>query len=289
MPGPVEVLDWRGDTAAEPPRRADPSSGPWLELSGNVDEAGYGRPVEQWRQLIGHEGYFLVALRMTTPTEGGRGRAVQSGYRAVWWLVAASGETFLGSAPIDLADGQRSIRSGSAGRVRLHPLLPADWRLVQPGATVHLRERPGQTLGVGTVLERVGVPDEAPLRMDHHHLRPGAVELTEPATARAVTAQVSVERYGPAGPGPEGSVLSARFLLDGLPVLCSDSFVQHSFSFTPSVSLWVSCEAEAEVDRIAGALSAGGEVLMPVGDYGFNRRFGWVNDRFGVSWQLACA
>ena len=97
---------------------------------------------------------------------------------------------------------------------------------------------------------------------------------------------LDVQRYGPDGPGAAGSVQLARFSLAGLTVLCSDSYVQHAFTFTPSVSLFVTCRSEAEVDRLAGALGAGGAVLMPLGDYGFSRRFAWVNDRFGVSWQV---
>jgi predicted 3-demethylubiquinone-9 3-methyltransferase (glyoxalase superfamily) len=52
------------------------------------------------------------------------------------------------------------------------------------------------------------------------------------------------------------------------------------------MSIFVDCEDEAELDEAFKELSAGGEVLMPVGDYGFSAKFGWVNDRFGVSWQL---
>ena len=52
------------------------------------------------------------------------------------------------------------------------------------------------------------------------------------------------------------------------------------------------CIARAEVeeiDRLYGALLDGGAALMPIGEYGFSQRFGWVNDRFGVSWQIARA
>ena len=100
---------------------------------------------------------------------------------------------------------------------------------------------------------------------------------------------LDVQRYGPdgpGGPGAAGSVQLARFSLAGLTVLCSDSYVKHAFTFTPSVSLFLTCRSEAEVDRLAGALGAGGAVLMPLGDYGFSRRFAWVTDRFGVSWQV---
>jgi predicted 3-demethylubiquinone-9 3-methyltransferase (glyoxalase superfamily) len=96
----------------------------------------------------------------------------------------------------------------------------------------------------------------------------------------------SVDRYGPGGPGPEGTVKIAAFSLAGQEVLCSDSFVKHGFTFTPSTSLFVECSSEAELEGAFGRLSEGGRVLMPLGHYGFSTRFGWVNDRFGFSWQL---
>jgi predicted 3-demethylubiquinone-9 3-methyltransferase (glyoxalase superfamily) len=96
---------------------------------------------------------------------------------------------------------------------------------------------------------------------------------------------IDVKRYGAGGPGPEGSVILARFSLGGQPILCSDSFVHHAFTFTPSSSLFVTCATEEELDRIADALSTGA-YLMPKGNYGFSRKFAWFNDRFGVSWQV---
>jgi predicted 3-demethylubiquinone-9 3-methyltransferase (glyoxalase superfamily) len=97
---------------------------------------------------------------------------------------------------------------------------------------------------------------------------------------------LELERWGPDGPGAEGKVLRARFSLAGLEVSCSDSPVKHAFEFTPSTSLFVTCDSAAEVDRIAGALAFGGRFLMPLGSYDFSRRFAWVDDRFGVSWQV---
>jgi predicted 3-demethylubiquinone-9 3-methyltransferase (glyoxalase superfamily) len=96
----------------------------------------------------------------------------------------------------------------------------------------------------------------------------------------------NVERYGPGEQGAEGSIKIADFTVGGQQFRCIDSPVKHAFSFTPAISIFVECEDEAELDKTFEELSAGGEVLMPVGDYGFSRKFGWVNDRFGVSWQL---
>jgi predicted 3-demethylubiquinone-9 3-methyltransferase (glyoxalase superfamily) len=97
---------------------------------------------------------------------------------------------------------------------------------------------------------------------------------------------LDITRYGPEGPGPDGTVQVARFSLGAQEFYCSDSFVQHEFTFTPSFSIWIETESEAELERLYAALGKGGTELMPLGDYGFSRRFGWLNDRYGVSWQL---
>ena len=95
-----------------------------------------------------------------------------------------------------------------------------------------------------------------------------------------------IERYGPAGPGAEGSIKRADFTVAGRELICIDSPVKHAFTFTPSLSLFVECESEVELDTAFKQLSAGGTVLMPPGNYGFSTKFGWTNDRYGVSWQL---
>jgi len=100
---------------------------------------------------------------------------------------------------------------------------------------------------------------------------------------------VDVKRYGKEGPGKEGSVMVARFELNGVEYRAIDSHVKHAFTFTPSMSLFVECDSEVELDRLYGALLEGGNALMPIGNYGFSRKFGWVNDRFGVSWQINLA
>ena len=97
----------------------------------------------------------------------------------------------------------------------------------------------------------------------------------------------AVERYGPGEPGKEGTVKRADFTLGGHDLICIDSPVKHAFTFTPSVSIFVDCESQAELDEAFNQLAAGGTVLMPLDNYGFSTRFGWTQDRFGVSWQLS--
>ncbi|MFE9118798.1 VOC family protein [Streptomyces sp. NPDC007172] len=100
---------------------------------------------------------------------------------------------------------------------------------------------------------------------------------------------VAISRYGADGPGEPGTVERATFTLAGQRLMCIDSHVKHGFGFTPAMSLFVECDTEAELDRLYGALADQGTELMPLGSYGFSAKFGWVNDRFGVSWQLNLA
>jgi predicted 3-demethylubiquinone-9 3-methyltransferase (glyoxalase superfamily) len=95
-----------------------------------------------------------------------------------------------------------------------------------------------------------------------------------------------IERYGPGEPGAEGSAKLCHLIVAGLRLRCFNSPVKHAFTFTPSLSLFVDCESEAELDAAFAQLSVGGAVLMPPGNYGFSAKFAWVSDRFGVSWQL---
>ncbi|QDU58934.1 VOC family protein [Aeoliella mucimassa] len=96
----------------------------------------------------------------------------------------------------------------------------------------------------------------------------------------------SVEKYGPDEMGKPGTVKLASFTLAGQRVMCIDSPADHDFTFTPSMSLFVDCEDEPQLEKLFAELSKEGKVMMPLGDYGFSQKFGWVSDRFGVSWQL---
>ena len=85
---------------------------------------------------------------------------------------------------------------------------------------------------------------------------------------------VDVSRYGAAGPGPEGSVMTVTFELDGQRVVALNGGPAHRL--TEAFSFTVSCETQEEVDRYWGALSEGGE----------EGPCGWLKDRYGISWQI---
>jgi len=85
---------------------------------------------------------------------------------------------------------------------------------------------------------------------------------------------VSVTRYGEAGPGPKGTVMSATFQLEGQTFYALNGGPQ--FKFTPAISLFVSCETQQEVEDLWEKLSAGGR----------EDRCGWLQDKYGLSWQI---
>lgn len=96
----------------------------------------------------------------------------------------------------------------------------------------------------------------------------------------------NIIRYGANESGDEGTVMQATFSLKGQEFMCIDSNIKHEFSFTPSFSIYITCDTEAELDELYQRLLDGGQALMPLDDYGFSKKFGWINDRFGVSCQL---
>lgn len=99
---------------------------------------------------------------------------------------------------------------------------------------------------------------------------------------------LSDNRYGPEGPGAEGTVIMAEIEIAGQRLRLSDSFIDHEWTLTPAVSIAVDCESPEEQQRLFTALGEGGTVFMPLDDYGFGP-FGWVSDRFGLTWQLGLA
>ncbi len=81
-------------------------------------------------------------------------------------------------------------------------------------------------------------------------------------------------RYGEAGPGPQGSVMSVTFQLEGQDFYALNGNPQ--FKFTEAISLFVNCETQEEVDELWEKLSEGGMEMGP----------GWVKDKFGLAWQI---
>ena len=101
------------------------------------------------------------------------------------------------------------------------------------------------------------------------------------------SAIISITRYGPNEPGgAEGTVKHATFSLIEQPFMCIDSPPVHGFTFTPAMSLYVSCDTEEEIKSLFEKLSENGQVFMPLAPYPFSKMFGWVADKYGVSWQL---
>ena len=96
---------------------------------------------------------------------------------------------------------------------------------------------------------------------------------------------MSMEKYGPSDNTP-GLIKNARIDFDGHPLTVIDSPIPHAFDFSPSMSMVVDFDEAADVDRAFQKLSEGGDVKMPLAEYGFSARFGWLTDRFSVSWQL---
>ncbi|GER91823.1 VOC family protein [Dictyobacter vulcani] len=97
---------------------------------------------------------------------------------------------------------------------------------------------------------------------------------------------IAINRYGPNEPGTEGTISHAIFSLYGQVFMCMDSHIKHGFTFTASLSMYISCRTEQEIERIYEKLAQGGQVMMPLETYPFSPKFGWVADKYGVSWQL---
>ncbi|PGZ96207.1 hypothetical protein COE51_18375 [Bacillus pseudomycoides] len=87
----------------------------------------------------------------------------------------------------------------------------------------------------------------------------------------------------------EGKVLHATFSLKGQLFMCIDNSNKDVHQFTPAMSLFVSCDTEEEIDRVFDKLSQDGAVLMPLTASPWSAKFAWVQDKYGVSWQLNLA
>lgn len=111
------------------------------------------------------------------------------------------------------------------------------------------------------------------------------VDAFEDSTLGPVTRydEVSAEASG----RPEGSVMTVSFELEGLGLVALNGGPQ--FQLTPAISFFVSCDTADEIDELFATLSDGGSILMPFQEYPFSPKYCWLNDRYGVSWQLDLA
>ncbi|HTQ31195.1 MAG TPA: VOC family protein [Opitutaceae bacterium] len=85
---------------------------------------------------------------------------------------------------------------------------------------------------------------------------------------------VEISRYGDAGPGPKGSVMTVSFQLEGQDFIALNGGPQYTFN--PAISLFVDCKDQAEVDTLWEKLCRGGEPVA----------CGWLRDKYGISWQI---
>jgi predicted 3-demethylubiquinone-9 3-methyltransferase (glyoxalase superfamily) len=83
---------------------------------------------------------------------------------------------------------------------------------------------------------------------------------------------------------PEGAVMTVEFIIEGQQFIAING--GPLFKFTPSVSFLVACETKSEVGALWEKLSAGGTALMELGEYPFSEKYGWTQDKYGLSWQV---
>jgi predicted 3-demethylubiquinone-9 3-methyltransferase (glyoxalase superfamily) len=100
---------------------------------------------------------------------------------------------------------------------------------------------------------------------------------------------INIQRHGPGTEEIEGSVQHLLFTLNGQEFMAMDSNREHNFTFTPATSIFVQCESDEELENAYQQMVQGGNILMPQDNYGFSQEFAWVQDRYGVSWQLNLA
>lgn len=84
--------------------------------------------------------------------------------------------------------------------------------------------------------------------------------------------------------GEEGSVLSVSFVIEGFEFLALNG--GPGFEKNPAISFFVHCSDESEADHLWKQLSDGGRILIPIDSYHYSKRYGWVQDKFGTSWQI---
>lgn len=104
----------------------------------------------------------------------------------------------------------------------------------------------------------------------------------------------SIKKYAEGEDGGTPDLIKyGVFTLNGTDYMVSESNYKHAWSFTPAVSLFIAHESNEVIQTLFEKLSSnGGQIMVPLdtykgeGDYGFGKKFGWCEDKYGISWQL---
>lgn len=183
--------------------------------------------------------------------------------------------------------------SPAAGMLELLPRKDLNVLRTPPISGTPYRLRPG--LRSACVQVRTG---QAFLTQQGYYLRTGGTVMLRPfitvekrahealafyESVFSSYALISMEHH--AEPHHE-LVMLAVFSVKGQEIMISDSFVEHEWDITPGVSFFIETDDEDELRSLASSLSKGGNIHMPAGNYGFSRLFCWVEDNFGINWQL---
>lgn len=138
-------------------------------------------------------------------------------------------------------------------------------------------------------------PDAQLLEIMHH---PEGTEIFDPETSNGDTSTSAAAATETPGTNEDTAametvvdwdttlVATAQLQIGGQILMIQDSLVKHAFDFTPSMSMAVVVDTADEFHRITSALVEDGEYLMEPGDYDFAQNFAWVQDRFGMTWQI---
>jgi predicted 3-demethylubiquinone-9 3-methyltransferase (glyoxalase superfamily) len=102
--------------------------------------------------------------------------------------------------------------------------------------------------------------------------------------ARVKTTTRYSEEVAKATGQPKGSVMTVAFQIEGMDFAAING--GPVFNFTPAISFMINCRTRQKIDDLWTRLSDGGNIMMEIGEYPFSERYGWVQDKFGVSWQL---
>lgn len=95
-----------------------------------------------------------------------------------------------------------------------------------------------------------------------------------------------IRKYDDSDPELEGKVMQGAIMIQDQLIMMMDSSVPHEFTFTPSMSFYIECSTPQEIELYYRKLKKQGAIHMPLDEYGFSRQFAWLQDQFGVTWQL---